>query len=170
MRDFPACLDALLAHLEGQLEGEGEWVRGLVNHQDSMGCSSLHIATQFWPEQVSLNFITFTFDSISTKVSININISTHTVLLSQVVTRLLHLGANIGLANSLGDLPVSHMLASTLESFLDRACLSSQGSPTNTSYSITLDFTVLAPPTRAREDTEAGLQVHPHWLVAWLVE
>ena len=91
-------------------------------------------------------------------------------LLSQVVTRLLHLGANIGLANSHGELPVTHMLASTLESFLDRACLSSQGSPTNTSYSITLDYTVLAPPIRDREDPEAGLQVHPHRLVGLLVE
>ena len=46
-RDYSACLDILLSHLELLRDNGGaEEVRSLVNSQDGQGSSSLHLATQ----------------------------------------------------------------------------------------------------------------------------
>ena len=123
-RDYAACLDVLLSHLEAlRKNGGAEEVRHLVNIVDSQGSSSLHLATQLWGEEV--------------------------------VVRLLKLGANVGLENQWGEVPITSILPSTLESFLDSSCLSATESPTNLKYEITMDYTFLAPPT-IQEDTETG--------------
>ena len=125
-RDYSACLDILLSHLELlRNNGGAEEVRDLVNSQDSQGSSSLHLATQLWGEEV--------------------------------VDRLLRLGANVGLENQWGELPITSILPSTLESFLDSSCLTASENPTNLKYEITLDYTFLAPPT-IQADTETGQQ------------
>ena len=125
-RDYSACLDILLNHLELlRNNGGAEEVRDLVNSQDGQGSSSLHLATQLWGEDV--------------------------------VARLLRLGANVGLENEWGELPITSILPATLESFLDSSCLAATENPTNLKYEITLDYTFLAPPS-IQADTETGQQ------------
>ena len=52
-RDYSACLDIILNHLElSRQNGGAEEVRDLINHQDGQGSSSLHLATQLWGEDV----------------------------------------------------------------------------------------------------------------------
>jgi len=64
----------------------------------------------------------------------------------ETVTKLLLLGANIGLRNNLGEAPISNILPDTMESFLDNHCLKSEGNPTNEDFKITFHYDFLAPP------------------------
>jgi len=64
----------------------------------------------------------------------------------ETVTKLLLLGANIGLRNNLGEAPISNILPDTMESFLDNHCLKSEGNPTNEDFKITFHYEFLAPP------------------------
>eukprot|EP00090_Calanus_glacialis_P040395 TRINITY_DN7041_c0_g1_i5.p1 TRINITY_DN7041_c0_g1~~TRINITY_DN7041_c0_g1_i5.p1 ORF type:complete len:976 (-),score=208.34 TRINITY_DN7041_c0_g1_i5:92-3019(-) len=64
----------------------------------------------------------------------------------ETVTKLLLLGANIGLRNYLGEAPISNILPDTMESFLDNHCLKSEGNPTNEDFKITFHYDFLAPP------------------------
>jgi len=64
----------------------------------------------------------------------------------ETVTKLLLLGANIGLRNNLGEAPITNILPDTMESFLDNHCLKSEGNPTNEEFKITFHYDFLAPP------------------------
>ena len=70
------------------------------------------------------------------------------------VTKLLLLGANIGLRNNLGEAPIYNILPSTMETFLNDHCIKSQGNPTNEDFEVSFHYDFLAPP---RED-EANLK------------
>jgi len=61
------------------------------------------------------------------------------------VTRLLLLGANIGIRNNLEEAPISHILPDTMEDFLNVHCLKSEGNPTNENFRITYKYDFLAP-------------------------
>ena len=61
------------------------------------------------------------------------------------VTRLLLLGANIGIRNNLEEAPISHILPDTMEDFLNIHCLKSEGNPTNENFRITYKYDFLAP-------------------------
>ena len=63
------------------------------------------------------------------------------------VTRILALGANVGLRNLSGEAAVSIMLPSTIENFLDSVCLTSNNrNPTNENFTISFNYSFLAPP------------------------
>ena len=62
------------------------------------------------------------------------------------VTKLLLLGANIGLRNNLGEAPISNILPSTMENYLNQHCIKSQGNPTNEDFKISFHYDFLAPP------------------------
>merc|ERR1719300_803614 len=62
------------------------------------------------------------------------------------VTQLLLLGANIGLRNNLGETPISNILPSTMENYLNNHCIKSEGNPTNEDFKISLHYDFLAPP------------------------
>ena len=65
---------------------------------------------------------------------------------SETVRRLLGLGASVGLTNLAGEAAVSAILPDTLEQFLDSACLRSNHlNPANEKFSITFDYSFLAP-------------------------
>ena len=68
------------------------------------------------------------------------------------VTRLLLLGANIGLRNARGETPISNILPATMERFLNQHCLKSEGNPTNEDFKISFHYDFLAPP----RDSEAA--------------
>merc|ERR1719187_2525223 len=63
-----------------------------------------------------------------------------------VVLQLLNLGANIGVANLRGDIPLSRILPATLETFLDEGRTSHSGHPMNEDFSVEFDYSFLAPP------------------------
>eukprot|EP00092_Neocalanus_flemingeri_P003648 GFUD01003915.1.p1 GENE.GFUD01003915.1~~GFUD01003915.1.p1 ORF type:complete len:987 (+),score=184.76 GFUD01003915.1:133-3093(+) len=63
----------------------------------------------------------------------------------ETVTRLLLLGANIGIRNNLDEAPISHILPETMEDFLNVHCLKSEGNPTNENFRITYKYDFLAP-------------------------
>ena len=65
---------------------------------------------------------------------------------NDTVTKLLLLGANIGLRNNLGETPISNILPSTMESYLNQHCIKSQGNPTNEDFKISFHYDFLAPP------------------------
>jgi len=75
----------------------------------------------------------------------------------ETVTKLLLLGANIGLRNNLGEAPISNILPDTMESYLDNHCLKSEGNPTNEDFKITFHYDFLAPP---RENDGKLIQLH----------
>ena len=56
------------------------------------------------------------------------------------------LGANIGLRNLQGEAPIAGILPSTMEAFLDTSCLQAEGNPTNEDFTITFNYSFLAPP------------------------
>ena len=64
----------------------------------------------------------------------------------ETVTKLLLLGANIGLRNNLGEAPIYNILPSTMESFLNDHCIKSEGNPTNEDFKVSLHYDFLAPP------------------------
>ena len=64
----------------------------------------------------------------------------------ETVTQLLLLGANIGLRNNLGETPISNILPSTMENYLNNHCIKSEGNPTNEDFKISLHYDFLAPP------------------------
>ena len=65
---------------------------------------------------------------------------------NDTVTKLLLLGANIGLRNNLGETPISNILPSTMENYLNQHCIKSQGNPTNEDFKISFHYDFLAPP------------------------
>ena len=72
---------------------------------------------------------------------------------SDTVTKLLLLGANIGIKNNLGETPISNILPSTMENYLNNHCIKSEGNPTNENFKITFKYDFLAPP---RDDQTAS--------------
>ena len=62
-----------------------------------------------------------------------------------VVRELLELGANIGLKNIYGEVPINRILPETMEEFLNDFCLTSKGSVTNSDFKITASFDFLVP-------------------------
>ena len=71
---------------------------------------------------------------------------------NDTVTKLLLLGANIGLRNNLGETPISNILPSTMENYLNQHCIKSQGNPTNEDFKISFHYDFLAPPRDERTD------------------
>ncbi len=64
-----------------------------------------------------------------------------------IVRKLLDRGANIGIKNIWDELPISKILPSTLEDFLNETCVTSNGQPvTSQELMVTLDYSFLAPP------------------------
>ena len=126
-RDYPACLDILLARgnmaalVNCQVSLGSAWHLDTWLPQDILGNTALHYATQFWSQDT--------------------------------VSRLLVLGANIGLRNNEGAAPIGGILPATMEQFLDAECLQSEGNPTNEDFKITFNYSFLAPP-RGREVEE----------------
>ena len=57
---------------------------------------------------------------------------------------LLNLGANIGVRNLRGDIPLNRILPDTLESFLD-SCASHQSHPMNEDFKVEFNYSWLAP-------------------------
>ena len=72
------------------------------------------------------------------------------------VTRLLLLGANIGLRNNLGEAPISNILPATMETFLNDHCIKSEGNPTNEDFKVSLHYDFLAPPREGEGDVVFG--------------
>ena len=63
-----------------------------------------------------------------------------------VVSRLLKLGANVGLRNLLEEPAILNILPSTMENFLDNVALSSnKRNPSNENFAINFDYSFLAP-------------------------
>ena len=63
-----------------------------------------------------------------------------------IVSRLLKLGANVGLTNLQGEPPILNILPSTMENFLDTVALSSnKRNPSNENFAINFDYSFLAP-------------------------
>ena len=63
-----------------------------------------------------------------------------------IVSRLLKLGANVGLTNLHGEPAILNILPSTMENFLDTVALSSnKRNPSNKNFAITFDYSFLAP-------------------------
>ena len=63
-----------------------------------------------------------------------------------IVSRLLKLGANIGLRNLQGEPAILNILPSTMENFLDTVALSSnKRNPSNENFAINFDYSFLAP-------------------------
>ena len=71
---------------------------------------------------------------------------------NDTVTKLLLIGANIGLRNSLGETPISNILPATMENFLNQHCIKSQGNPTNEDFKISFHYDFLAPPRDENTD------------------
>ena len=71
---------------------------------------------------------------------------------NDTVTKLLLLGANIGLRNNLGETPISNILPSTMENYLNQHCIKSQGNPTNEDFKISFHYDFLAPPREENMD------------------
>ena len=63
-----------------------------------------------------------------------------------VVRHVLEMGANIGVENVYGEVPVNHILPETMEAHLNSFCLTSKGNVTNDNFEITARFDFLAPP------------------------
>ena len=72
------------------------------------------------------------------------------------VTKLLLLGANIGLRNNLGEAPISNILPATMETFLNEHCVKSEGNPTNEDFKVSLHYDFLAPPRDGESDVKFG--------------
>ena len=60
------------------------------------------------------------------------------------VTALLNLGANIGVRNLRGDIPLNRILPDTLESFLD-SCARHESHPMNEDFKVEFNYSWLAP-------------------------
>ena len=60
------------------------------------------------------------------------------------VTALLHLGANIGVRNLRGDIPLSRITPDTLQNFLD-SCASHESHPMNEDFKVEFNYSWLAP-------------------------
>ena len=60
------------------------------------------------------------------------------------VTALLNLGANIGVRNQRGDIPMTRILPSTLEDFLD-SCATHESHPMNEDFKVEFNYSWLAP-------------------------
>ena len=56
------------------------------------------------------------------------------------------MGANIGMENVYGEVPINHILPETMENHLN-SCLASKGNVTNDNFEITARFDFLSPPT-----------------------
>jgi len=67
------------------------------------------------------------------------------------VTGLLNLGANIGVRNKRGEIPLSRILPDTLETFLDN-CAEHENHPMNDDFKVEFNYSWLAPPV---DDYEA---------------
>ena len=69
-----------------------------------------------------------------------------TQMWSQSVVRLLlELGANIGIKNIYGEVPINHILPETMEDYLNKFCLDARGNVTNENFQITSHFDFLVP-------------------------
>merc|ERR1719300_1300396 len=79
------------------------------------------------------------------------------------VTQLLLLGANIGLRNNLGETPISNILPSIMENYLNNHCIKSEGNPTNEDFKISLNYDFLAPPRdeTVKDDIEKNSDKKP---------
>ncbi|CAB4067884.1 TRPA1 [Lepeophtheirus salmonis] len=75
----------------------------------------------------------------------------------EVVKRLLQLGANIGMKNIYNEMPVTNILPSTMEEFLNEDCLLSKGDVNHDDFELEFDYSFLAPPY---EDLMYGLSPH----------
>ncbi|XP_040572206.1 transient receptor potential cation channel subfamily A member 1 homolog [Lepeophtheirus salmonis] len=75
----------------------------------------------------------------------------------EVVKRLLQLGANIGMKNIYNEMPVTNILPSTMEEFLNEDCLLSKGDVNHDDFELEFDYSFLAPPY---EDLLYGLSPH----------
>ena len=74
-----------------------------------------------------------------------------------IVSRLLKLGANVGLTNLLGEPAILNILPSTMENFLDTVALSSnKRNPSNKNFAITFDYSFLAPLRTKRLNVGGG--------------
>ena len=62
-----------------------------------------------------------------------------------VVAALLELGANIGLKNMYGEVPINKILPEVMEEFLNTKCLNPEGDVTNANFKITAIFDFLVP-------------------------
>ena len=54
--------------------------------------------------------------------------------------------------------PISHILPETMESFLDEFCLKSEGNVTNNNFKITARFDFIAPPNPDEKGYSSNLQ------------
>ena len=63
----------------------------------------------------------------------------------KVTAALLELGANIGLKNIYGEVPINKILPETMEEFLNTKCLNPEGDVTNANFKITAIFDFLVP-------------------------
>jgi len=63
-----------------------------------------------------------------------------------VVRILLERGANIGIKNQWGEIPINKILPSTMESFLDEFCLQSKNDVNHEEFEVTFKYNFLAPP------------------------
>jgi len=63
-----------------------------------------------------------------------------------VVRILLERGANIGIKNQWGEIPINKILPSTMESFLDEFCLESKNDVNHEEFEVTFKYNFLAPP------------------------
>jgi len=73
----------------------------------------------------------------------------------EAIIQLLRSGAHIGLKNNLEETAVKRILPSTLESFLDSCVKVPDGEEmTAQNYSVTFDYSLLAPPMRSNDAIE----------------
>ena len=80
----------------------------------------------------------------------------------EVVSRVLKLGANVGLRNVHGEVAISNILPSTMADFLDTVALTSNNrNPTNENFSIKFDYSFLAPPESKPKVTADNLECCP---------
>eukprot|EP00092_Neocalanus_flemingeri_P007937 GFUD01008564.1.p1 GENE.GFUD01008564.1~~GFUD01008564.1.p1 ORF type:complete len:1055 (-),score=196.84 GFUD01008564.1:189-3353(-) len=63
-----------------------------------------------------------------------------------IVRILLERGANIGIKNQWGEIPINKILPSTMESFLDEFCLQSKNDVNHEEFEVTFKYNFLAPP------------------------
>ena len=75
----------------------------------------------------------------------------------EIVSRLLKLGANVGLTNLQGEPAILNILPSTMENFLDTVALSSnKRNPSNENFAINFDYSFLAPLHMKRSNVGGG--------------
>ena len=74
----------------------------------------------------------------------------------QVVRMLLERGANVGIRNQWGEVPINKIACSTMETFLDEFCLQSRNDVNHEDFEVTFRYHFLAPPVEALPEEVQG--------------